>query len=91
MDCFQQTKIRRLKINLSGVEQALFNGVNDGIITKTQYRMFLGVLEKKYGRMLVRSDSGKPRLKGKYVRTNWTVLNPLAEEKILSCGINANQ
>ena len=57
MECFDQSK----KIDLSGLEQVLFNGVNDGIITKTQYRMFLGTLEKKYGRMLVRSDIGKKR------------------------------
>ena len=61
MDCFEQSKIKKSKRDLSGAEQALANGVNDGIITVAEYRMYLITLEKKYGRMLVRSDIGKKR------------------------------
>jgi len=49
------------KKDLSGVEHALFNGVNDRIITKTEYRTFLVTLEKKYCKMLSRSDKGRGR------------------------------
>ena len=59
MECYEQTAQKMQ--DLSGAEQALFNGVNDGIITKAQYKMFLGTLEKRYGRMLSRSDIGKKR------------------------------
>ena len=59
MYCYEQTA-KKMR-DLSGAEQALANGVNDGLITKLEYRMFLGTLEKRYGRMLSRSDIGKKR------------------------------
>ena len=51
------------KRDLSGVEHALNDGVMNDIITKTEYRIFLVTLEKKYCRMLTRSDKGLPRRK----------------------------
>ena len=61
MSCFEQSKFKKKKRDLSSVEQALFNGVKDDVITKAEYIMYLATLEKIYGRMLVRSDIGKKR------------------------------
>jgi hypothetical protein len=57
MECFEQSNKR----DLTGVETALNNGVQIGLITPSEYRMFLITLEKKYGKMLSRSDKGKKR------------------------------
>ena len=41
-----------LSMNLTDLEHVLYNGVHDGIISKTTYRQSLILVEKKYGKML---------------------------------------
>ena len=51
-------------MNLTDLEHVLYNGVHDGIISKTTYRQSLILVEKKYGKILKKCRD--PQHRNKY-------------------------